>query len=132
MQRAIDEAKAEEEAAKPRLENPAITAAQQDGREVYTRYIMGKWAPQDRCNSAAIIWEFGEDFFKRPNEISVGSTACKLAVTEALNDGSLAVAGYCPRLELEDEAVLISISRQDAQNIIIPGVGGGALIKCSE
>jgi hypothetical protein len=114
------------------LENPIITMAQQDGREVYTRYIMGKWAPQGKCDSAALAWVFEDDSFKRPSEISTGDKGCKLAVTETLNDGSLAVAGYCPRLELEDEAVLVSISRQGAQNIIIPGVGGGALLKCSE
>lgn len=130
VQKVIDEAKAKEEAAQPRLDNPVQSAAQDEGREVYFRYLTGRWAPQDKCGNADLQWTFAQDSFSRPRNLSTVIKPCKLALVEALDDGSYAIAGYCPRLELEDEPVVIPLTRTGDEQIIIAGVGGGALVRC--
>lgn len=130
VQKVIDEAEAKAEADKPRLDNPMQTAAQDEGREVYLRYLLGDWAPKDRCETDRLRWTFSQETFARPGALSDINKPCKLAVVEALDNGSYAVAGFCPRLEQEDEPVVLPITRIGNDQIIIPGVGGGSLARC--
>lgn len=130
VQKVIDEAEAQKEDAKPRLVNPAITQAQSEGREVYDLYLKGSWAPEGQCTNTALLWEFKEDNFERPKALSDRDAPCKLEAIEALADQSYAVVGYCPRLKLADEPILVKVVRVDRSNIIIQGLGGGALMAC--
>lgn len=130
VQKVIDEAEAREQAAKPKLDNPVLNVAREEGREIYDRYLLGKWAPENACGSDRMAWTFNEDSFDRPAALSDLTKPCSLAVIEALADGSYAIAGFCPRLELEDEPVVLPVTRIGNDQIIIPGVGGGALFKC--
>lgn len=125
VQQAIERAEAEEAAAIPETVDPVVRAARQDGREVYNLYLTGKWSPNGTCASDNTTWEFKADSFARPDE-----RACRLEVIEALQDGSYAVAGYCPRLETEDEPEVFTFTRQSSGRIVIPGVKGGPLQKC--
>ena len=125
VQKAIEEAEAEEEAAKPRLADPVLRAAREDGREVYNLYLTGRWSPDGTCALEGSTWEFKAETFTRPNE-----RACTIEVVETLQDGSYAVAGYCPRLETQDEAEVFTFTRQGSGRIIILGVKGGPLKKC--
>lgn len=130
VQKVIDEAEAQKDDAKPRLVNPVITQAQSEGREVYDLYLKGRWAPEGQCTNAALLWEFKEDSFARPKALSDRDAPCKLEAIEALADQSYAVVGYCPRLKLADEPVLVKVVRIDRTNIIVQGLGGGALMAC--
>ena len=130
VQKVIDEAEAQKEEAKPRLVNPVITQAQSDGREVYDLYLKGKWAPEGQCTNSALLWEFKDDSFARPSALSDRNEPCKLEAIEALADQSYAVVGYCPRLKLADEPILVKVVRVDRSNIIVQGLGGGALMAC--
>lgn len=130
VQKVIDEAKAKEEAAKPRLENPVVTVAQEEGREVYDRYLLGTWAPENACDNPRLRWTFEDETFTRPTNITDLKRPCKLAVVEALAGGKYAIAGFCPRLELADEPTVVPLTRIGNDKIIIANVGGGALQKC--
>lgn len=125
VQKAVEKAEAEKAASVPELIDPVVRAARQDGREVYNLYLTGKWSPDGTCASDNTTWEFKADSFARPDE-----RACRLELIEALQDGSYAVAGYCPRLETEDEAEVFTFTRQGSGRIVIPGVKGGPLEKC--
>jgi len=130
VQKVIDEAEAQKEDAKPRLVNPVITQAQSEGREVYDLYLKGRWAPEGQCSNTALVWDFKDDNFSRPKALSDRDAPCKLEAVEALADQSYAVVGYCPRLKLADEAILIKVVRVDRKNIIVQGLGGGGLVAC--
>ena len=69
VQKVIDEAKAQEDAAIPRLEDTSVRLAQEEGREVYDLYLLGDWAPQDSCDQDGLIWTFNPDNFKRPQAV---------------------------------------------------------------
>lgn len=130
VQQVIDKAQAEEAANAPRLVDPVLSAAQAEGRELYRAFLIGNWAPADMCESANLRWSFSEEVMSRPADLSNSDKPCKLAVTEALQDGSIAVAAYCPRLDADDEAVVYAITRRDQNSIIVPGIGGGTLSRC--
>lgn len=130
VQKAIDEAERKEQEAGPRLDNPVLNAAQSEGKELYLAYLTGRWAPDGFCANKAVDWIFTEDAMARPDKLSNSNKPCSLAVAEALRDGSIAVAAYCPRLDQEDEAVVYAITRQRGGTIIIPGAGGGNLTRC--
>ncbi|WP_017931716.1 hypothetical protein [Robiginitomaculum antarcticum] len=126
VQKVIDAEEAKIEAAKPRLENPAQTAAQEAGREFYDLYVKGDWAAQGACDSSA-KWTFEADKF-----ITSQNRTCRFAVAEELPDGSIAVAGYCPRIQLDEEAVVMRITRTAPDQIVINSdFGGGPLVKCA-
>lgn len=126
VQKVLDE-KAEEEARRfePQMDDPVLGVARETGLEVYKRSLLGNWAPENSCENAALKWELTEESFVRPEE-----EPCKLAVVEELQNGSYAVAGYCPRIETQDEAELVLITRISADNIIIAGAKGGPLVRC--
>lgn len=131
VQKVIDEAEARDAEAAPKLDNPVLNVAQEEGREVYDRYILGEWAPKDRCENENLLWKFEADAFTRPGPLSDINRPCKLAVIEALTDGRYAIAGFCPQLTAADTPVVVPLTRINNDQIIIPGVGGGALYKCS-
>ena len=130
VQKVIDEAEAQKAKTTPPLDNPMQSAAQDEGREVYTRYLLGDWAPKSQCDNDGLRWTFAQDSFTRPSTLSSIAKPCRLEVVEALDDGSYAIAGYCPRLDVEDEPVVLPLTRINDEHIIIPGVGGGALYIC--
>ena len=130
VQKVIDEAEAQKAKATPPLDNPMQSVAQDEGREVYMRYLLGDWAPKSQCDNDGLRWTFTQDSFTRPSTLSSIARPCRLEVVEALNDGSYAIAGYCPRLDVEDEPVVLPLTRINDEHIIIPGVGGGALYAC--
>lgn len=127
VQKVIDEKEAEKEAAKPRLENPAQIAAQQAGREFYDIFIKGTWASDGMCSApSATKWVFEADKFTTARD-----RTCRLAVAEELPDGRVAVAGYCPRIKLDEEPVIMTIGRTGRGKIVINSdFGGGPLVKC--
>lgn len=126
VQKVLDE-KAEEEARRltPQMDDPVLGVARETGLEDYNRYLLGQWAPQGACGDAAVQWRLTDESFARPEE-----EPCKLAVVEALQDGTYAIAGYCPRVETQDVAELIRITRAGPDNIIIAGTKGGPLVRC--
>lgn len=125
VQKVIDAEEAKVEAAKPRLENPAQTAAQQAGREFYDLYIQGVWAGQGACDNGS-KWTFESDKFTTSQ-----NRTCRFAVAEELTDGSVALAGYCPRIKLDEEPVVMTITRTGRDKIVINSdFGGGPLEKC--
>ncbi len=130
VQKVIDEAEAKKTAAAPPLDNPVQSVAQEEGREVYMRYLLGDWAPKSQCDNDGLRWTFSEDSFTRPSTLSTIAKPCRLEIVEALDDGSYAVAGYCPQLDVQDEPVVLPLTRVNDDHIIIPGVGGGALFRC--
>ena len=126
VQKVIDE-KAEEKAVReaPKMTSPVLKVAWEDGREVYDRYLLGKWSPEGTCENVDTQWTFDEETFSRPDE-----KPCTLAVIESLQDGSYALAGYCPRLKTQDEAEVVVVTRNGRDKIIIPGKKGGPLVRC--
>lgn len=129
VQKMIEEKEAEIEAAKPRLQNPAQIAAQQSGREFYNVFVKGRWASQGSCESdEAANWVFEADQFTMSR-----GRICRLAVIEELTDGRIAVAGYCPRIKLDEEAVVMTIGRTGKDKIVVNSeFGGGPLEKCGD
>jgi len=129
VQKMIDEKEAEIEAAKPKLENPAQIAAQESGREFYNIFVKGTWASQGSCsNDESSRWVFEDDKFTTSRE-----RTCRLAIIEELTDGRIAVAGYCPRVKLDEEAVVMMIGRTGKDKIVVNSdFGGGPLVKCSD
>ncbi len=127
VQKVIDAEEAKKEAAKPRLQNPTQIAAQEAGREFYNIFVKGTWAPAGTCGSDASKWVFEADKFTTSRD-----RTCRFAVAEELTDGRIAVAGYCPRIKLDEEPVVMTIGRTGKDKIVINSdFGGGPLQRCS-
>ena len=125
VQKVIEQEKAKEEAAKPRLENPAQRAAQEAGLEFYKIKLLGRWAPQGTCYDDKAGWTLKETSFQPPRQ-----TPCRLEVVEELQDGSVAIAGYCPQVEYNAPTVLtVTLTGLDTM-ILNAERGGGPLVKC--
>lgn len=126
VQKVIDEKVAEDaEQNAITLTDPLLSIAQRTGRELYTRELIGQWAPEGSCGQEAVVWNFTEEDFARPLE-----QPCPVAIVEELKNGNYAIAGYCPRLTTMDEAEVVVFSRAERGKIIVQGAKGGPLIKC--